>query len=87
MAAGCQAVMIEWIRRIDGAMSGDIAREVIASRSFFRESRGATVRSLVGSATGQESDIPDEFSVKYKCIAGKASLWLCPLMGTSGYQK
>ena len=74
MVKGFQTITVGWTGRIDGAMSGDIARAIIASRSFLRESRGATVRSLVGSATGQEFGIPDEFSAKYKCTAGKFGL-------------
>ena len=61
-------------RRIDGAKSGNIARESSARRSFLRRLRGATLRFLVGSATGQESSIPDELSVKYKCTAGKVGM-------------
>ena len=66
--------MIEWTRRIDGAMSVDIARESIASEIFLWRSHGATVRLSVGSATGQESTISDALFVKYKCTAGKSGL-------------
>ena len=61
--------MVGWTRRINGAMSGDIAR-AISSRSFFWESYGAIVRSLVGSATGRESGITDEFLSSISVLPG-----------------
>ena len=79
--------MIEWIRKIDGAMEGNIARAIITSWSFLQRSREEAVRLLIGSATGQESGIPDEFPAKYKYVAGKLGLWLCLLVGTLEYQE
>ena len=55
-------------------MSYDIVKAVIASRSFFRKSRGATVRSLVGSAIGWESGIPDELLSCIIVVHGKFGL-------------
>ena len=44
---------------IDGTMGGGIARTIIARRGLLWRSRGASVRLLVGSTTGQESGAPN----------------------------
>ena len=65
--------MIEWIRRINGARSGDIVRAVIASRSFLRESHGATVRLLLA----QQPDRTSVFQISWD-RGGLGGLWKQP---------
>ena len=35
VAAGCQAIMIGWIRRIDGALSGGILEQLFLDEDSF----------------------------------------------------
>ncbi|CAI9302716.1 unnamed protein product [Lactuca saligna] len=55
--------------KIDGAMSGGIAKTIIARRCLFRRSCGASVRLLVGSATDQEYGIPN-VGVRHPVMVG-----------------